>query len=190
MVLPNSNFIKRQPNNLSFHTFNQPSHQVQRMLALEMKSSASRRGAAEKNTKPNINDFKKTLTKNGYPKTALETAKRGNRRTNEKRDNSDIVYFNFPFFNNQIQRKVHKVFREANLPVRIYNKSQTLRQVLRKKDPPNNCTWKDCRMSETKLCFRRNCVYKILCERCHNFYIGSTVRYLHARFHEHLTRES
>ena len=48
---------------------------------------------------------------------------------------------------------------------------------------PQNCVLKD-----GKLCHRKNCVYKITCERCHESYIGSSLRPLHIRFREHLTQ--
>ena len=94
-----------------------------------------------------------------------------------KTDKGDVVYFNFPFLGDRIQTKIYKVFRDAQLPVRIYNKSQTLRGALKQKEPPGRCTMKDCPIKEERLCLQRNCVYK-------DIYIGSSVRHLHTRFHK------
>ena len=38
------------------------------------------------------------------------------------------------------------------------------------------------------MCFNKNVVYKITCNKCHLFYIGSTIRNLHDRIHEHLSK--
>ena len=40
-------------------------------------------------------------------------------------------------------------------------------------------------MLSNDLCFKRNVVYKIVCTKCSESYIGSTIRDLHHRVYEH-----
>ena len=45
-------------------------------------------------------------------------------------------------------------------------------------------------MSDTNLCFVKNTVYKITCNKCQDTYIGSSIRPLHDRLKEHLKHRS
>ena len=51
------------------------------------------------------------------------------------------------------------------------------------------CNKKDC-VLDAKLCFRKNVVYQITCSKCQGAYIGSTIRPLHDRVHEHLNNSN
>ena len=46
----------------------------------------------------------------------------------------------------------------------------------------------ECIISNKNLCFAKNCIYQIECITCHLIYIGSTIRNLHDRVKEHVTR--
>ena len=42
----------------------------------------------------------------------------------------------------------------------------------------------------TKLCLLRNAVYQITCNNCNQYYIGSTIRFIHNRVREHLNNDN
>jgi Uri superfamily endonuclease len=44
--------------------------------------------------------------------------------------------------------------------------------------------------SSDGICFNKDLVYRISCEKCDNIYIGSTIRKLHDRIKEHLNTEN
>ena len=75
-------------------------------------------------------------------------------------------------------------------PVRVVHRSTSLRQALApsKRENIRNCTRLNCATAKHNLCFRKNVVYKIACDQCHDNYIGSTIRNLHDRVKEHLTQ--
>ena len=66
------------------------------------------------------------------------------------------------------------------------HKSNTLRQALRTKKTQDTCKLTNCIISNTK-CYQRGVVYKVTCNKCLSFYIGSTIRQLHERIGEHVS---
>ena len=64
-----------------------------------------------------------------------------------------------------------------------------LRQVLRfENHNPSSCNKSECATSSVNLCFAKNVVYRITCTQCKQCYIGSTIRNLHDRTKEHLSK--
>ena len=96
-----------------------------------------------------------------------------------------MLYFEFPFICDKIDREIKKVFRDLNLPVRIYRKSFTLRNFLSTKNIKPSCNLTSCKL-KNELCYAKNCVYKLTCAKCREFYIGSTFREFYLRYNEHL----
>jgi hypothetical protein len=99
------------------------------------------------------------------------------------------MYFEFPYISDAIDRQVKRVFREIDLPVRIYRKSHTLRNALKDKPPTEDCRMKTCKLKNDQ-CLVKNCVYQLTCTNCQEIYIGSTTRAFHTRFKEHLTSDN
>ena len=99
------------------------------------------------------------------------------------------MYFEFPYINDAIDQQVKKVFREIDIPVRIYRKSRTLRNALKDKPPTEDCRMKTCQLKNDH-CLIRNCVYQLTCTKCHAIYIGSTTRTFHQRYKEHMTTDT
>ena len=134
--------------------------------------------------KEKLRHFDLTLEANGYPKNFRGNRARRRGKMNEKP--KICVFFHFPFFNDAIKKRVNGIFRTAGLPVRTFSKSVTLRSVLnRKKKEERRCNLKDCKVNDPSLCYRKNCVYKCVCDNCGKMYIGSTARFLHTRINEH-----
>ena len=85
-----------------------------------------------------------------------------------------------------MDNKIKHIFRREEINVRLTRKIKTLGNILRKKGENNTCKLKNCAIKDPKLCFRRNAVYEVKCDKCHQIYIGSTIRPLHIRIREHL----
>ena len=88
-----------------------------------------------------------------------------------------------------IDRQVKRIFKEIDLPVRIYRKSRTLRHALKDKPPTKDCRMTTCQLKNDQ-CLVKNCVYQLTCTNCQAIYIGSTTRAFHTRYKEHLTSEN
>ena len=139
----------------------------------------------------------KTLSLNGYPRSFIqsitsETAQQQQQQhVSATRNHNEWLYLRVPYVSDAIDRKLTRVFKNEVFPVRIVHKSTSLRQVLcKKEDKQPNCSRLNCKTSLQKICFRKNVVYKIICNRCRNRYIGSTIRHLHDRIKEHMTQSA
>ena len=93
-------------------------------------------------------------------------------------------YFEFPYVNEAIHQSVKRVFRAANLPVRVYSRNKSLRSHLNNRKNNQECSMKNCPL-DSPLCLKKNCVYSMTCTLCQAEYVGSTKRTLHQRVKEH-----
>jgi hypothetical protein len=83
------------------------------------------------------------------------------------------------------------MFKDKGFLVRVVHRSTSMRQVLAPSMRENikNCTLTlNCATAKHNLCLRKNVVYKITCDQCHDNYIGSTIRNLHNRVKKHTTQ--
>ena len=136
-------------------------------------------------------DFTHTLLLNEYPvRWIQDTQLQPRMRTTRSRqpdDNIDWLYLSTPYVSDD--HKIRNIFKHEGLRVRIAHKSTALRQTLQKKNEPPIRNRQNRVISEGRICFNKNVAYKITCNKCHLFYIGSTNRQnLHDKIHEHLTK--
>ncbi|MEL7307825.1 MAG: reverse transcriptase domain-containing protein [Pseudomonadota bacterium] len=111
--------------------------------------------------------------------------------TSEERSKSKnkYSYLSFPFINDSINRKITKCFRREGLEVRLFHKTFSLRNALKGKSCDNKtCNKREC-ILKNELCLQKNVVYEIKCKKCFQIYIGSTIRPLHDRIHEHIIND-
>ena len=144
------------------------------------------------NKKVHRREVEEILRLNSYPRniTNLITRKSRRKRKLEKRsEEKKFVYFQFPFINDKVQRKVQMIFKKNGLPVRVYDKTYTLRNALSKREDPLPCNLKNCAVTNKSMCNVKKCVYELRCQECNQCYIGSTLRPLHTRFMEHMKNE-
>ena len=134
-----------------------------------------------------VNSFKERMKINGYPENFLHKTNK-NRRP-KRIEPSKPIYFEFPFINDKIDHKIKTIFRQLDLPVRLFRKSNTLRQALKPKTHPSDCSLTSCKF-QSRLCRIRNCVYKMECQKCLATYVGSTIREFHYRYKEHLSNQT
>lgn len=167
-----------------------PTNAKRNILNNEIKRRKERCSTPEQAEK-HLQDFTNTMKQNGYPANFIgqqtNRRKTRNRQTHNTQPTSqDYMYFDFPYIDDTTDRQVKKIFRDLDLPVRLYRRSHTLRNALNKTPPQDECNMKDC-LLKNEQCLIKNCVYKLTCSKCHEVYIGSTFRTFHARFKEHMT---
>lgn len=138
----------------------------------------------------NLNEFKRILMSNGYPYNVAQQVvpEKPNLKTKRKirKRIEDPIFLKMPYISDQLNRNINKVLQQNDLPVRMYHKTRTLRDVLRKKEEADECKLKNCPVNDYKLCHVSNCVYQMKCDSCDELYIGSTIRPLHIRVREHI----
>ena len=129
--------------------------------------------------------FDNTLRANGYPRNVILETKRPRKRRHlpqqQQDSNKDWLYFKIPFISDGLDRKITKIFRKENIDVRLTHKAYTLRNALSTKRDKPECKRTNCPVAHTKFCLRRNTIYKITCDQCQQFYVGSTTRHTHDR---------
>ena len=133
--------------------------------------------------------FNDLLRQNGYAEHLLRPRTAHSRRKRRPSPSDNWIYFQFPFVNDSIQRKIQAIFTKNDLPVRIFDRNLTLRNALQKNKHEKACNIRDCSIANSNLCHTKRCVYQLRCTKCLQFYIGSTMRCLHERVREHLTQE-
>jgi hypothetical protein len=134
----------------------------------------------------NVNKFDNLLYKCGYPRNFIERTHSTNLSTAGNTHHNDWFYLKMPFINDKINWGIKSIFRAENIPIRLYHQNKSLRGVLKRKSQSSQ----DCSCQFNRVCHNRNVVYEVKCLLCHNSYIGSTIRSLHQRLHEHLTNEN
>ena len=135
-----------------------------------------------------IQDFHNTMRMNGYPDDFLHTHRPQTRNLAQIR-NDKFMYFEFPFLSDKIDFQVRKVFKDLQIPVRLYRKSHTLRNALQGKPSTGQCRLRKCTL-QSDLCLIHHCVYRLTCDKCEEFYVGSTIRHFHLRHREHMTQHT
>ena len=143
------------------------------------------RSSTPQSRQHNTEAFKDLLLTNGYDENFTHSITKPERRTPRQQLTEKHAYFKFPFLNNSIDRKIKDILRSHNLPIRIYRRPTTLRNVLKQRNIPKTCDINQCRLNN-ELCMISNCVYSLRCDKCNQLYIGSCIRHFHIRFKEHL----
>ena len=140
-----------------------------------------------------LSKFRGTLSLNGYPEQFIDEAMKPKpQKANVKaapagKSKDEFAYLRFPHTTDSMNRKVKKIFKDAGLKVRLYDRPMTLRRMLSQQPPKDACSLKNCTMNN-KDCMAKSIVYKLTCEACGSKYIGSTFRTLHQRVKEHLAK--
>lgn len=141
------------------------------------------RCSSEEDKARHINTFFRQLHTRGYQKSVENKAKQQKKATRNSA-NEKFCYFEFPFVSDAAHHAVRRIFKAADLPVRVYSRNRNLRSVLNKRTIYESCTIKNCPLNNY-LCLKKNCVYRMTCNKCKQQYIGSTKRPLHQRVKEH-----
>ena len=164
------NYIKNERNRISNNCFNDSDAELQ------------------------LSKFNSILKINEYPEKIINNPRTfNNERDNRKHNrnqNKNFSYLNFPYITDGINRKITKCFQREGLNVRLYHRTCSLRTALKPTQNNNKtCNKRGCSL-DNKLCLRKNVVYQITCAKCQGTYIGSTIRHLHDRVHEHFNNNN
>ena len=149
------------------------------------------RCSSNTSTKQHLGAFDDILRLNGYPENSIEQTKcPQNLQRNSQPTGTEWSYLKIPYISERLNHKITNIFRKENIPVRVANKSYTLRQALSHTSTERKCTRDKCPIANTGLCLRRNAVYQLTCNSCDQHYIGSTTRFIHDRVREHIHNDS
>ena len=129
-------------------------------------------------------NFDNILKSNGYPDHVIQDTNKS--KPTHKRVQNDIKYIKLPFISDEVDHKLKRIFKQEGINIRIAHKTRSLRNFLQRRKE-TLCSLSTCIMKTSNICHKRNVVYKIVCRNCQNFYIGSTIRFLHLRIREHMT---
>jgi hypothetical protein len=168
-----------------------PKHSKVNIIRNERKR-INQRCSTEATTNKHNSNLDGVLRLNGYPEEVINESYRTeppNHRQPRQINNPNWLYLKIPYISDSIDYKIKTLFKNEGFPIRITRKSTTLRQVLRSENHnPSSCNKSECATSSANLCFAKNVVYRITCTQCKQCYIGSTIRNLHDRTKEHLSK--
>ena len=137
-----------------------------------------------------VKDLQKTFRRNGYEQSYLGKLDRTTRNLHSASPRPAPIAVNtmvLPFVSDEFTRKIRRALKAAQLDVQVrVQPGLQLRHLLKKVAYPRSCSKRNCPVQDDALCFRHNVVYRMTCELCNAFYIGSTTRCFHERASEHL----
>ena len=135
-------------------------------------------------------EFDEMLKINDYPSDFMKRKTFNAPYTNCKMKKTDYFYFHVPYVSDEVNEKIKRVFHNLDFLVRLYHRSFTLRMMLNNSKNNKLCSSPTCKNPKKDIFYEEMVVYQVKCLKCNALYIfiGSTVRYLHTRINEHLTR--
>jgi hypothetical protein len=102
-----------------------------------------------------------------------------------------VFYLNIPFVSDEANTLIKRALKPLKLNIRLSHRSKQMKELLK---PPLSvgptpsilsCHIKNCPV-RSHLCLSKFVVYKVTCNKCNEFYIGSTKKHLHLRIREHI----
>ena len=131
--------------------------------------------------------FDDMLLNHGYPDSYIRQSGSLYSTNTLRPRSADIMYLKFPFISDVVNGKMKRIFRSEGFNIRLAQKSVSLRGALQRRRTTPPCRMHGCTVN-SPICLRRNVVYELSCPTCSATYIGSTIRALHVRIKEHLSR--
>lgn len=137
-------------------------------------------------------DYRKRLMRNGHnPVNIRRMTKAGTDsvlRENKKQEQT--FFLNIPYVSNEVEHKIRKAIKGLGVRVHIAHKGLKMKHALKMRSMNGEkCALKNCLLN-SNLCMIRGAIYEIKCGQCGAAYIGSSWRYLHTRYREHLTQKA
>jgi hypothetical protein len=136
-------------------------------------------------------NFINRLVRNGHKTNDLMRIKNRVAQNPRSVTNPNQTFFlSIPFLSDTIESKIKNSLKDLGLKVLISHKCKKMKHVLSSSNAGNaKCGLPNCKLNN-KLCMAKGVVYSISCDKCKASYIGSTFRFLHLRFREHLIQRS
>jgi len=157
-----------------------------------IKSSAhtiSQRSNDPEIRKENLAEFDRILEQNQYTEKEREIStktKKSNKRNSISKENN--FQFKVPYVNDRCNRKINKLIKKYDLPVRLINEyGYQSANYLNNNKKEKSCSCNICSdfKNNKYSCRDRYVVYQYTCVQCGEFYIGKTARMLKTRHQEH-----
>ena len=135
----------------------------------------------------NKTNFKNMLRLNEYNNTDIEECIKPRKKSKKNSNVNDKYFMKLPFINEKINNIINTAFKKRNIQICLAQRSYTLRNELSNtKKHKRMCNKRNCLLKDTDLCYKFKIVYQMMCQKCNEFYIGYTKRYLHERIKEHI----
>jgi predicted GIY-YIG superfamily endonuclease len=135
-----------------------------------------------------IKNFSVRLRRNGH-KTDFLKKVLGHQIRRVQNKSEQKFFLNIPFVNDTFEHKIKNSLQGLGVRILIAHKSKKLKHVLSSDNhETSKCNLPNCHMNNN-LCMAKGVVYLINCA-CGASYIGSTFRFLHLRFKEHLAHRT
>jgi hypothetical protein len=170
-----------------------PSRSIGNIIANERRRIKNR---CSDNTKflNHQHNFLNRLVRNEHKPNTIRFMERKTERnpTINSSSNSQLepkFYLSIPYISDQIEYKIKNALKGLGVSIQIAHKGTKLKHTITKSNQKMKCTMRGCSL-KNNLCMVRGSVYDIRCNQCGDFYIGSSWRYLHTRFKEHLTQKA
>ena len=181
------NFYKKSARKDIFVHYNSaiPNKQKKNIIENECRRIVSR-CSYEEDAKSHLSNFKNTLINMAYPNSYIKDKNiEYYKHSKIPKSQRSKLFFRIPFITEKINKEIKKILSSEGLPFCLAQKTKTMTQELQKKDfLKSKCNKKNCRL-HNEMCMKKKCVYNISCEKCKEFYIGSTERRFHHRHEEH-----
>ena len=106
---------------------------------------------------------------------------------------SNTCFLKLPHFSEIITKEIHGAIYKEGQDMQLAHSGLSLRQYITKKN--NNtittCTLAHCPIRDPNICQKTYTIYRLICLKCHNLYIESTIRPATSELKKHLnTRAS
>ena len=165
-----------------------PNQQKQNIISNEM-TRITERCTKDSTKAAKLKQFDKLLQRNGYPEntTRKHNSTRKHKKEKQQKQQHETHYLQLPYISDELNSRIINIFKKEGITVRISHRSYSIRNFLQKSKVTPECKMNNCKINNPKLCNRKNTVYQIKCNKCHQAYIGSTIRTLHTRNKEHHT---
>ena len=130
--------------------------------------------------------LKDKLIRNGYKNKDISGHNKSRRNTTSA-SVSDHVFLQMDFINDRCARKINKIMKKSDFPIKLTNiPANNLVGLFKenRKKKHSNCEICD-RLPDNYTCDDRFLVYKFTCSHCNEFYIGMSNRPFNRRYNEH-----
>jgi hypothetical protein len=89
----------------------------------------------------------------------------------------------------EVQYKIRNAIKQLGIKIHIAHKGNKLKYSTNKFKEKDKCDMKGCTL-KNNLCMIKGAIYEIKCNKCGESYVGSSWRYLHTRYKEHLNQKA
>ena len=150
-------------------------------------STIHRRCSNDEVEKVALKTFDTRLKLNGYPEGLATQFSRNLKKKIWSKDRCDSTILTLPYINESLIRRVNRITDKYDFDIKVIFKPNKYLSdcfhLKEQRDEHQNCAV--CHHLENGSCEEKNVVYRFVCKRCQNQYIGQTNRPFYQRYTEH-----